>query len=318
MARDVFTEDFEDKTEGEYRGDPFSSKKISTTLVEKGGWIMAAVIMLVVVFVMTSDIKLVGWREIGELSLSVFVLLFLSYSMYGNMYHNGMLSAKRLDVVKETNNRYIALRDEVKDKDVQKDLARFCKEYVDNEWKTQREGRLERADVSWGEYQKNKNLSKKEMRRKKLPEAKIKAILDANWIVPIKLTPRMIYRTGGHGVRVRPLHTAPSTRRTFDMVWNLAKTSVTSLLMCFMAFEVFSEPTWETMCAVAIKLLTVALNGYAGYRRGYDNIAVDTVNYTEDQIDMLEQFKKWREPQIEVVFENRGENLLTDAKEVAI
>ena len=71
--------------------------------------------------------------------------------------------------------------------------------------------------------------------------------------------------------------------------------------MCFIAFELFSEPSWEMFCAVVIKLVTVALNGFLGYRRGYDNIAVDTINYTEDQIDMLEEFREWRAPEIEVV-----------------
>ena len=313
--RDVFTEDFEDKTEGEYRGaDLFAEQKLSATLVEKAGWIMAAVIMLVVVVVMTSDIKLIGWQEVGDFSLSVFVLIFLSYSMYGNMYHSGSLSAKKLDEYKHVTASYIALRDEVKTKDVQKELARFCKEYVDNELRARREARLERADVSWSEYQKYKHLSKRELEYKKLSKVKIKAIVDANWIVPIKLTPEMIYKPGGQTVRVRPLHTAPAVRRRLDFILNLLKTGATSLCMCFIAFELFSEPSWEMFCAVCIKLLTVALNGYTGYRRGYDNIAVDTVNYTEDQIDMLEQFKKWREPETVVIAVDTS-NMLEGAAE---
>ena len=279
-----------------------TEKKAATSILEKAGFVMAAVIMFVVIVVMTSDVKVISFAQVTELSLSFFVLLFCSYSMYGNMYHSGMIAGKKLDEYIKVCKAYAVIRAEIKEKDVQKQLAAFCKEYVDNELKTRREAVLENADVTWEEYLECRHLSKRELQYdKKFSKVKIKAITDANWIVPIKLEPAMLYKQGGQTVRRSPLHTAPSTKRTFDFVWNLCKTGATSLCMCFIAFELFSEPSWEMFCAVAIKLLTVALNGYAGYRRGYDNIAVDTVNYTEDQIDMLEQFKKWKGEEVQII-----------------
>lgn len=272
-----------------------TEKKPAASILEKAGFIMAAVIMLVVIVVMTSDIKLVTFTEVTELSLSFFVLIFCSYSMYGNMYHSGMVAGRKLDTYTDVCKRYAIIRAEIKTKDVQKQLAVFCKEYIDNELKSRREAVLENADVTWEEYLECRLLSKRELQYdKKLSKVKIKAISDANWIVPIKLQPAMLYKQDGQTVRRSPLRTAPSAKRTFDFTWNLIKTGATSLCMCFIAFELFSEPSWEMFCAVALKLLTVALNGYAGYRRGYDNIAVDSVNYAEDQIDLLEEFKKWR------------------------
>lgn len=297
-SKDYYSSDWSDRGRVEYIE---TKNKVTATLVEKAGWIMAAVIMLVVIAVMTTDVKLITFKQITELSLSVFILIFCSYAMYGNMYHTGMLDGRKLDSYKKVTAAYIAIRDEIKTRDVQKQLTAFCKEYVDNELRAQKEEVLDRADVTWAEYQKYKHLSKKELAYKKLSKVKIKAINDANWIVPIKLEPAMLYKQGGHsGLRVSPLHTAPSTKRTFDFIGNLTKTCATSLCMCFIAFEMFAEPSWEMFCSVAIKLLTVALNGYLGYRKGYDNIAVDTVRHTEDQIDMLEQFKKWRGEEVQI------------------
>lgn len=279
-----------------------TEKKTAASILEKAGFIMAAVIMLVVIVVMTSDIKLVTFKQVTELSLSFFVLIFCSYSMYGNMYHSGMIAGKKLDEYIKVCKEYAIIRAEIKEKDVQKQLAAFCKEYVDNELRERRETVLENADVTWEEYLACRLLSNRELvNDKKLSKVKIKAISAANMIVPVRLTPAMLYKQGGQTVRISPLRTAPSVKRTFDFVWNLFKTGATSLCMCFIAFELFSEPSWEMFCAVAMKLLTVALNGYAGYRRGYDNIAVDTVNYTEDQIDMLEQFKKWKAEEVQIV-----------------
>ena len=34
----------------------------------------------------------------------------------------------------------------------------------------------------------------------------------------------------------------------------------------------------------------IILNGIMGYKMGYENIAVDTVNYMLDQIDLMEEF----------------------------
>ena len=307
---DYYSSDWADKGRVEFIE---TEKKAATSILEKAGFVMAAVIMLVVIVVMTSDIKLVTFKQVTELSLSFFVLIFCSYSMYGNMYHSGMLAGRKLDSYKKVSKDYIAIRDEIKAKDTQKKLAEFCKEYVDNELRSRREALLENADVTWEEYLECRHLSKKELQYdKKFSKVKIKAIADANWIVPIKLEPAMLYKQGGQAVRRSPLHTAPSTKRAFDFGWNLIKTSATSLCMCFIAFELFSEPSWEMFCAVCIKLLTVALNGYAGFRRGYDNIAVDTVSYTEDQIDMLEQFKKWRGEEVQIVSFTQTNPLIAD------
>lgn len=306
--RDIFAE-FEDKTE---QRKLFEKK---SNVVEMAGWIMAAVTMLAVIVVMTSDIKLISFSTVADLSLSVFVLIFLSYSMYGNMYHNGTLAAKKLEEYANTVKAYFAIRDEVKSKTVQKDLSQFCKEYVAAELKSQREAVLEPAGVSWAEYQKYKDFSREALEYKKLSKRKIKAIIDANWIVPIKLTPEMLYRVGGRGTRTRPLGTAPRTRRAIDHTYTFVRTAVTSICMCFIAFELFSDPSWEMVCAVVIKLLTVALNGFLGYRRGYDNIAIDTINYTEDQIDLLEQFKIWRAPEVIIESITPTNNLLVETIE---
>ena len=104
-----------------------TEKKPVASVLEKAGFIMAAVIMLVVIVVMTSDIKLVTFKQVTELSLSFFVLIFCSYSMYGNMYHSGMIAGKKLDEYNKVCKEYAIIRAEIKERDVQKQLAAFCK-----------------------------------------------------------------------------------------------------------------------------------------------------------------------------------------------
>jgi hypothetical protein len=138
---DYYSSDWSDKGRVEFIE---TEKKVATSILEKAGFIMAAVIMLVVIVVMTSDIKIITFKEVTELSLSFFVLIFCSYSMYGNMYHSGMLAGRRLDSYKKVSRDYITIRDDIKTKDVQKQLAvTILKSSNSSEEKKQRSERLQ-------------------------------------------------------------------------------------------------------------------------------------------------------------------------------
>jgi putative copper export protein len=318
MARDVFSEDFEDKTDGNFGGDPFSKKKLTATMVEKAGWIMAVVIMLVVIAVMTLDIKTVTIHKITELSLTAFLLLFCSYAMYGNMYHTGMLEGHKLDSYKKAMAKYDVIRDEIRSKDVWVELRQFCAEFVQKELRECIEDRLYPGGVTYEEYLKYHRMTKKEMRRKRLPERKIKAILDANWVSPMSFTAEMLYKAGSpSGWRLSPMHMSPRAKKTMDYGFTLFKTVFTSVCMCFIAFEMFTVPSWETFVSVVVKLFAVAMSGYSGYRNGYSLVTTE-ITYTEDRIEYLEQFKEWRAAKNAVVFENSGGEILPAINEVKV
>ena len=295
MARDIFAEDFEDKTEGAFERIGGVGKKAKSAAIENAGFTIAIIIVLVVIAVTMMDIKFTSITEIKDFSMEAFVLMFLGNAMYGNMYHSGGVAAKKLERYKQVMSKYSALKTEIKEDGFMKRLRAFCKDYVDNELKTCRVVVLEKADVTWAEYQKYKNLSKKELRRKKLSDVKIKAILTANWIVPIKLDANMLYREGGTGgIRYSAMGRDPRKQAFADKSLNFAKSLITMGGMCFIGAELFADPSWATACVVAAKVFAVIWSGYRGYMHGYNNIAVTTVNYTEDQIDLLEQYKVWR------------------------
>ena len=295
MARDIFAEDFEDKTEGAFERIGGVGKKAKAAAIENAGFTIAIIIVLVVIAVTMMDIKFVSITEIKDFSMEAFVLLFMGNAMYGNMYHSGGVAAKKLDKYKQVMLRYSALKDEIKEDGFMKRLRAFCKDFVDNELKSCKVEVLEKADVTWAEYQRYKNLSKKELRRRKLSDVKIKAILAANWIAPIKLDANMLYREGGTGgFRYSAMGRDPKKQARADKSLNFAKSLFTMGGMCFIGAELFADPSWATACVVVTKVFAVIWSGYRGYIHGYNNIAVTTVNYTEDQIDLLEQYKVWR------------------------
>ena len=71
------------------------------------------------------------------------------------------------------------------------------------------------------------------------------------------------------------------------------KISVTTLLTSIIVLDVVINPNWATFAACCLKLMPVILNGFTGYKMGYENIVYDTVNYMSDQIDLIHQFQQF-------------------------
>lgn len=49
------------------------------------------------------------------------------------------------------------------------------------------------------------------------------------------------------------------------------------------------EPSWAIFASCMLKLLAIVMNGFTGYKFGYENIIFDTVNYIDDQTDLMNQ-----------------------------
>lgn len=290
MAKDIFEEHH-----AEAESAPVTlGNRSNLSMMEKAGYAIAAAILLVVIVVMTADIKVITIQRAADLSVSFFVLVFCSYGMYVNMYRSGMLAGEKTSSYKKVCEEYDQIRADLKKCNLQKRLTEFCIEYVEIEHRARIEEILLPADISWEEYDTCRHLSKAEIMEKGYTRAQFCRIRAANRVRPIKLTPEMLYKQGRMPVKRGALHTQPAVKRRGDFIKKLVTTAMTSGATGFIAFELFSELTWRTVCSVSFKLLMVALTGYSGYTRGYDNIATDSVLYTQDQIDLLRQFEAWK------------------------
>ena len=289
MAKNVFEES------EERQRSPLLGEKIITSVVERSGYVIAAAILLVVILVMTTDIRFITAQSVADFSATFFVLMFCSYGMYMNMYRNGMISGERLKEYKDVCKRYDEVRDKIKSADVYKRLADFCREYVDNDRRARIEEALSFSGVSYDEFLRYQHLGRAALKAEGLCDTQIRRIRSAKRIRPIKLTPAMLYKQGKGATRFKALHTPPSERRKRDSIFKFITNALSYGMTGFIAFEMFSDPSFKTLCTVAFKLLMIGYTGYSGYVRGYDNIVTDTVLYINDQIDLLEQFERREE-----------------------
>lgn len=292
MQKDIFGEETE---KNESRVLSIGRAIISPSFsIEKAGYFIAAVILLVVIVVMTTDIRAVTVQNIKDLSLSMFVLFFCSYAMYGNMYKSGTLAGENVDAYKEVCKKYDEIRSEIITQDTQKDLSLFCREYVMRELQDRIEDVLIPVSISLVEYEEYKHLTRAQLEERKLSKPQIRRILMANKIRPVKLTPELLCKQGRVPIKRGLMHILPSHRRKKDYMANIGSALTASGAIGFMAFEVFSNPSWSTFCAVVFKVFAVAFTGFSGYVKGYDLITTYTVLFTQDQIDILNQFKAYR------------------------
>lgn len=289
MAKNIFEEDAEEREK------PLLGETTMTSLMEKAGYFVAAAILLVVILVMATDIKFITSISIRDFSVAYCVLMFLSYFMYATLYRNGMLAGKKLKEYKDVCEEYNDVRDKIKSPNVHKRLSDFCREYVDNERRARIEEVLSREDITYDDYIRYKHMGGSQMKECGLFKDQIRCIKRARRIRSIKLTPTIIYKQGNNASRRKVIHMLPSDRRIIDNLSKFLSNAASYFIAGFVAFEIFSNPSWQNVILVAFKLLMVIWTGYRGYIRGYDNIATDTVVFMKDQIELLNQFMRWEE-----------------------
>ena len=266
----------------------------SKSIIGNAGTLVSAFIILVVIVVMLADIHLTDFNAWLKLGTNFFVLLFCNYAMYINQLDSGIRSGKLDDGYIKVRNKYDELKKQIVDESIDYRMNDFCVWYIGEELKSARSAVLAACGVSYNTYE--PYISKNEediLKVENLSEQQKEAMIEANKIKPISLNTDMIMqRESAKKRRIKPRAT-PTKKRNIKSGLKLVKLFINSGLISAIAFEVLLNPSFATVAATAFKVLFVVLNGFAGYRDGFENITVDTVDYTNNQIDLMELFIKW-------------------------
>ena len=267
-------------------------KKISQYIVGNARTLMIAFILFTVIVVMTTDIKLVTISSITDLGLEFFLLLFASYAMYVCCADSGTSAGIATDAYKETEKRFTELKNRVLENSRYSRLNEFCAYYIAEELKKTRMQHLIVASINYNEYlEKYVKLSKSEIKLQvELTKLQQKAIIRANKVKQIRFTPDMMTTMQGKSLFTRfTLYLTPKTHRTMAFGTKFVKMSLVAVGMSLIALQIILEPSWTVFAEVCLKLVTVVINGFDGRTMGYNNIVIDTVNYTNTQSDLMQQ-----------------------------
>lgn len=264
-------------------------KKIMRGVLNNTGIFIGIFIIFVVIVVFTTDIKLTSIFDWTALGLSFFILVFCAFSMYVSFSDSGIKAGRESETYLTAKQTYDDLKKEIIDRKMQGRLPEFCRNYIEEELRSARNTILTDVGLDFSDYQAHyvgKDMAALEQ-DKRLSKTQIEAIISANKIKPIKLTPEMILKRGRGSAQRRPLGVQPEKKRGVDYGVKFFKTCVTSVLLAVIGLDVVVSPSWAMFAACLLKLFPVVLNGFMGYKSGYENIVVDTVNYMVDQSDLM-------------------------------
>ena len=266
-------------------------KKITKGFANYAGIFVGVFLMFAVIVIVTTDISLTSFEQVAALGLDFFLLLFCSYSMYINCSDSGMRAGLANKGYIDTLAVFEEHKKTIVERRMQVRLPEFCRHYIEEELKNSRMDVLVIVGLSYDIYkEKYMSMDKEKVKAlTELSEVQKEAVIKANAITPVKLTPEMIMKRGRGSYRTSPLGVKPETKKMLNFGGKFLTTFLVSLMMVIMVFDVVIEPTWAIVASCVLKLLAVVMNGFGGYKFGYENIVFDTVNYINDQTDLMRQ-----------------------------
>lgn len=266
-------------------------KKIAKSLINYGGFFLAAFVLFVVFVVLTTEVHLSSFADIASLGLEFGVLFLGSCMLYLCGVDSGTRAGKNTSLYQTTVATYDKLKRTVLERSLQTTVSSFCKEYVEREFRDAKTSVLTEAGISYEEYTEKYLAKDKRTIRAvtELSETQKRAILRANRMKPVRLTFEMIFRRGRGTSRRAPLGMSPEAKRTVDFFGRSLRNLLTTGITVSIALDVVTTPTWATFAKVLLQILPMVSRGFFGYKFGYENITVDTVGYIGVQSDFLEE-----------------------------
>ena len=272
-------------------------KKIVRSAINYIGTVIAMFIIFVAIVVSTTDITLMTAFDWAELGLSFFVFMFCAYAMYVNGTGNGIRAGRKSEAYLTSKKQYDELKEQIIKNKMQGRLPEFCRYYIEEELRNTRNAILTEVGIDFSVYQaKYVGKDKEELvQNTLLSKSQVEAIVQANGIKPIRLTPEMILKRGRGSLHRSPLGMEPSKKRRIGYAIKFGSTFAVACVMVGITLKPKSDLTWATVAEIILKLFPIVLNGFMGYKSGYENIFVDTVNYMNDQADLMRQLIRYCE-----------------------
>ena len=267
-----------------------TKKRLAKGFINYGGIFVSVCLMFAVIMIVTTDVKVGSLKDIADLGMDFFLLLFCAYASYISCADSGTRAGLATDTYTETLAKFNEWKDKIVKGNMQVRLAEFCRNYVLDDLKNVRMSYLAVVGLSYQQYETYMTMDDNEVDASPaLSDAQKKAIKKCNNIKPITLKPESIMRHGKGAYHRSPLEMSPETRKSINYVVKFAQTSLIAFGMSIIALDIVTDPSWIVFATVCFKLVSVIFNCFGGYRTGYANIVVDSVNYMNAQIDLMQQ-----------------------------
>ncbi len=288
-----------------------TTTRLKKSFLGISGIIVGVFLVFVVALMTVTDVKIASINDFAEIALDFFALLFVSYQLYVNAADSGKRAGLESNKYLAAHNKYTALRNMIVDNGLQSLLPGFCADYIQRELVHTRTIIVANIGMGYDEFLDYLKAGKDAVKKDKtLSRAQKRAITKAIAVAPIRLTPNMIMR-GGEGRR-SPLGMSPETKKIINFAFKLASTAIISLFIGLLVFEVAMRPTVDAAIYIIVRMVPIILNGFTGYKFGYENIIFDASGYMDDQSAVIEEFKQY----VQMLEESREEENAKSTDEI--
>ena len=267
-----------------------AKKRIARGLINYGGILVSVCLMFAVIMIVTTDVKVSSFKDLADLGMDFFLLLFCAYASYVSCADSGTRAGLASETYTETVKQFNEWKEKIVKSNMQVRLAEFCRNYIVEDLKNVRMSYLAVVGLSYEQYQKYTAMDDAEIDALNgLSTAQKKAIKKCNNTKPITLKPESILRHGRGSSHRSPLEMSPEKRKNITFGIKFAQSSLIAFGMSIIALDLVTDPSWVVFATVCFKLVSVIYNCFSGYRTGYSNILVDSVDYMKAQIDLIQQ-----------------------------
>lgn len=266
-------------------------KKLKKSVTNNAGLMIGAMMVLVAIIFLTTEVHIGSFVDVVKMGLTTLMLLWCTYFTYVACSDSGTRAGLVSDTYINATAAYKAAKDGFTALGYQTRLPEFCRSYVATELEEARRNILMDVDITYEEYLARyiHRPWRDILRGRELSRRQAWAIIRTNNIRPIHLTATMILPCGHAGHSRNPLGVSPEKRKRYQFAWKLFTSALTSVFAAALIVDAIMNPSWGMFVTVVIKVSMIILNGYFGYKFGFENVVIDTVHYMEGQQDLIRQ-----------------------------
>lgn len=267
-----------------------AKKKIAKGLINYGGILVSVCLMFAVIMIVTTDVKVNSFKDLADLGMDFFLLFFCAYASYISCADSGTRAGLASETYNETLKQFNEWKDKIVKGNMQVRLGEFCRHYILEDLKNVRLSYLAVVGLSYPQYETYASMDDEEIDNlPHLSTPQKKAIKKCNHTKPITLKPESILRHGRGSSHRSPLGLSPEKRKTSYFVFTFAKSALLAFGLVGVSLELVTDPSWVVFATVCLKLVSVIYNCFSGFKTGYSNILIDSVDYMNAQIDIMQQ-----------------------------
>ena len=259
--------------------------RVSRGLIDHINGIVAFVSTIAVALVFMTRIALNANMSLENSVLLVAVLTLYYYTMYANAKDYGMKSAKTYKSYTAAVERNNTLKDKIISQKMRSKLPDFCTKYIADELAESRDNILSPVGISLQDFNETYIKMTDAETASLLNEEQADAVKEAKKLKPIRISSvDLMARVSLN--RKMPLGVDPAKKHRALSITKFVFCIVSAVTAGAIMLE-YINFSFASVVAIVLQLLPGFVNMYFGFKRGFDRIAVDSVEYLEAKSDIL-------------------------------